>query len=141
MVASMVIGVLQFELMIPASVSLKDKRRVVKSLKDRLHREHLVSVAEVGALDDLRRAVLAVAVASGEAARASEVMDRVVEKARSTHDARLGPVMRDMIHGSAIDWAESSDEGAEGEDESWSAERDRMIEEAQRLLDDEELAS
>ena len=44
----MVVGILQFELLVPGATSLKDKRRVVKSVKDRLHREHLVSVAEVG---------------------------------------------------------------------------------------------
>ena len=54
----MVVGVLQVKLTIDWASSLKDKRRVVSSLKDRLHREHQVSVAEVGSLDSHRVAVL-----------------------------------------------------------------------------------
>ena len=47
----MVVGILQIEVSIDGSTSLKDKRRVVSSLKDRLHREHQVSVAEVDLLE------------------------------------------------------------------------------------------
>ena len=61
----MFIGVLQMELSIPGAQSLKDKRRVIKSVKDRLSARHNVSVAEV----DPRRAppvVLAVAMVSND---------------------------------------------------------------------------
>ncbi len=44
------VGILQFELLIRQRRSLKDKRRVVRSVRDRLHREHLVSVAETACL-------------------------------------------------------------------------------------------
>ena len=54
----MIIGVLQFELLMRGNESLKDKRRIVKSLKDRLHRSHMVSVAEIGALDERNVALL-----------------------------------------------------------------------------------
>ena len=47
----MTVGVLQLELSIPSAFSLKDKRQVVKSLKDRIAHAHNVSIAEVGALD------------------------------------------------------------------------------------------
>ncbi len=46
----MFIAILQFHLMIDGSTGLKDKRRVVRSIKDRLHKDHMVAVAEV---DDL----------------------------------------------------------------------------------------
>ena len=46
----MKIAVLQFDLSIHDAESLKDKRRIVQSLKDRLHRDHLVSIAEVEVL-------------------------------------------------------------------------------------------
>lgn len=74
------IGVLQIELLIRASESLKDKRRVVKSLKDRLHREHQVSVAEVGTQDHMRVATLGIALASEEATRCATVIDSLVHK-------------------------------------------------------------
>lgn len=94
----MVIIVLQFELIIPHSESLKDKRRVVKSLKDRLHREHMVCVAELGALDNIGVAVMGVACLSSSAPYASEVLDRIVEKLKGLHDARLGELTRRTIH-------------------------------------------
>ena len=45
----MVIGVLQLEIGVPDAMSLKDKRRVIKSIKDRIAHAHNVSIAEVGA--------------------------------------------------------------------------------------------
>ncbi|MFG0293602.1 MAG: DUF503 domain-containing protein [Phycisphaerales bacterium JB065] len=74
------LGALQIELIIRASESLKDKRRVVKSVKDRLHREHLISVAEVGTQDHLQVATLGVAVASEGAQRCAAVLDTVISK-------------------------------------------------------------
>ena len=46
----MTVGVLQLELSIGDAMSLKDKRRVIKSLKDRIAHGHNVSIAEVGRL-------------------------------------------------------------------------------------------
>ncbi|MFW6059083.1 MAG: DUF503 domain-containing protein, partial [Phycisphaeraceae bacterium] len=76
----MVIGVLQIELMIDGSTSLKDKRRVVKSLKDRLHREHMVSVAEVEAEDEMGRAVLGITMASNSVPHCQRTLDKLVER-------------------------------------------------------------
>lgn len=98
----MVIGVLQFDLIIHDAQSLKDKRRVVSSLKDRLHREHLVSVAEVGDPDLLNHARLAVACVARDGQRVGEVLDRVSEKVRSLHDAEVGASHRQLIHGSQL---------------------------------------
>lgn len=129
----MIIAVLQFELTIPHSQSLKDKRRVVKSLKDRLHREHMVSIAEVAALDEWRTAVLALAVVSNDPAHASSVLDGIVEKLRSLHDARLGGIKRDMIHEREMEWSEGLPAG-----DDWSAEESAMALDAQRLLESAE---
>ena len=78
----MVIGVLQIELAIDAAESLKDKRRVVSSLKARLHREHQVSVAEVDSLDDMHTAVLGITMASNSVPHAQSVLDRILDKLR-----------------------------------------------------------
>lgn len=78
----MVIGVLQVELSIGGAHSLKDKRKVVASLKDRLHRHHQVSVAEVGSLDDYRVAVLGIALASSSVPYCQSTLDRVLDKVR-----------------------------------------------------------
>lgn len=94
----MVVGLLQFDLIIHDAISLKDKRRVVSSLKDRLHREHLVSIAEVGDPDLLNHARLAVAVVARDGKRAGEILDHIVDKLRSLHDAEAEHVTRHMLH-------------------------------------------
>jgi uncharacterized protein len=72
-----VIGVRSFELHIPAAHSLKDKRSVLKSLKDRLHNEFNVSVAETGRHDAWQAAELTVCVVSAEQPHAASVLDSV----------------------------------------------------------------
>ena len=58
------VGVIVFELHIPAARSLKDKRRVVKGLKDRLAGKLSISVAETDFHDLTQRAELSVALVS-----------------------------------------------------------------------------
>jgi uncharacterized protein YlxP (DUF503 family) len=82
----MVVGILQFEITIHHAMSLKDKRRVVKSLKDRLHREHQVSVAEVDDLDSHKRAVLGVTMASNSVPHCQSTLDHLVDKLRNGRD-------------------------------------------------------
>lgn len=95
----MIVGILQFELLIHEAESLKDKRRVVLSVKDRLHREHQASVAEVDAHDTLNRAVLGLAVVGREGRRVGEVLDQITAKLRGLHGAELGDVHREILHG------------------------------------------
>lgn len=56
----------RFELSIPAGESLKDKRRVVSSIKARLHSRLRLSVAEVGHQDSHRRVAIGIAGVSSE---------------------------------------------------------------------------
>ena len=85
----MFVGVLRLELGIPGARSLKDKRRVVRSFKDRVRVRMPVSVAEVGALDEWQRAVLGVAVCSNDAARCEAVLAAVARAAEGLRDAVL----------------------------------------------------
>ncbi len=98
----MFVGLLQAELLVRSSDSLKDKRRVVKSVKDRLHREHLCAVAEVDATEHHRLAVIGVSVVSSAAARAGAVLDAVTDKLRAVRDAELGEVSRFVSHVEAL---------------------------------------
>lgn len=88
------VGVLQAQLAIHGAESLKDKRRVVRSLKDRLHREHQVSVAEVGALENLSVALVGVTCAAPDGRRAADVLDRVSEKIRKAPGAEVVAMTR-----------------------------------------------
>jgi uncharacterized protein YlxP (DUF503 family) len=93
----MKVGLLQFDLIIDGAESLKDKRRVVKSLKDRLHREHMVSVAEVGDLELWNRASLGLACVSGDGGYLTGVLAAIMRKLEALPDARLGSCAADVV--------------------------------------------
>jgi len=78
----MVVGVLQMRLLVREATTLKDKRRVVKSLRDRLRHEFNVSASEVDALDLVQTAVLGVAVVTNDGAFADQVLAKVVDFVR-----------------------------------------------------------
>ena len=71
----MVIGVQTWDLSLPECRSLKDKRRVVKSLKERLQQRFKVSVAETGQQDVWTRAQLTAAVVAHDTGQADSIMD------------------------------------------------------------------
>src|SRR5205085_11213680 len=73
------VGVLQVEISIPDAMSLKDKRQVVKSLKDRIGHGHNVSIAEVGALDEHRRSIIGVAMVSNDKRYVEGALSKLVD--------------------------------------------------------------
>jgi uncharacterized protein len=85
----MTIGVLQLELSVGDAMSLKDKRRVIKSLVDRLRNGHNVSVAEVGALDEHRRCILGLAMVSNDRRYVEGALSKLVDFVRSTPQVGL----------------------------------------------------
>ncbi len=95
----MIVGVLQVELFVDGSQSLKDKRRLVRSVKDRLHREHQVSVAEVGSLDDHRVAVLGITMASNSVSHCQGALGGVLEKIRRHRGCALGDHHTEILTG------------------------------------------
>ena len=96
----MVVGILQFQVLVHGAESLKDKRRVVQSLKDRLHREHLCAIAEVGDPDLLNQATVALAIVSRDGKRAGEILDAITAKLRELRDGQVGEIYRQILHGS-----------------------------------------
>lgn len=70
------VGVVRADLFIPHSRSLKDKRAVLHSLKDRLKNLN-VAVAEVDGQDLWQRAVLAVALVGSEPGRLEDQVQQV----------------------------------------------------------------
>ena len=65
-----------WELSLPGCSSLKAKRSVVRSLKDRLRTRFNVSVAETGLQDVLDRALLSVALVASDGRLAESIMDK-----------------------------------------------------------------
>jgi uncharacterized protein YlxP (DUF503 family) len=82
----MVVGTLQVDLTIPAADSLKAKRMVLRSLKDRLRRNFNVSVAEVDDNDQWQSAVVAVVVVCNDRRFANQVLSKVVEFIEQSRD-------------------------------------------------------
>lgn len=93
----MTVGILQLELGIGDAMSLKDKRRVVKSLKDRIAHANNVSVAEVGALDEHRRSIVAVAMVSNDARYVEGALSKIVDFVRSVGNAELMDYQIELI--------------------------------------------
>lgn len=75
----MVVLVGEIQIYLSESSSLKDKRQVVKSLKERIRSRFNVSVAEVDFTDLWQRSSFGIAVVSTAMDHAHEVMSKVVD--------------------------------------------------------------
>jgi uncharacterized protein YlxP (DUF503 family) len=79
------LGILDLEL--PHVHDLKAKRRVVRSLVDRLHSRYRISAAETGMQDRLQRAEVGVAAVAASAAQAQQILDEVLRLADEESEA------------------------------------------------------
>jgi uncharacterized protein YlxP (DUF503 family) len=93
----MVVGVIDWELEIHGCQSLKEKRSVLKSLKDRLHNRLNVSVAETGHQDVWQRAELTACVVSTERRHADSVLTSADQLVNSEPRARIIRVQRSYL--------------------------------------------
>lgn len=93
----MVVGVLQLEIEIPDSFGLKDKRRAIHSLRDRLKNGRNVSVAEVGALDEHRRAILGVAMVANDSGYVEGALSKIVDFVRTVPQVSLLDYQIDLL--------------------------------------------
>jgi uncharacterized protein len=74
----MIVGICTIELYLPDNGSLKDKRQVLKSLKDRLKRRFNVSIAEVDDQELWQKTVMGVACVGNRKVYVNEVLDKVL---------------------------------------------------------------
>jgi hypothetical protein len=74
----MFVGVLQVDLLIRGNTSLKGKRQVLRSIKDRTRQKFNVSIAEVDNNDLWQRATLGICCASNDKLHANRVLSEVV---------------------------------------------------------------
>ncbi len=73
----MIVGILRVELYIPASQSLKEKRMVLRSLKDKTKKKYNVSVAEVNYQDKWQRSEIAFAALGVEKFKVEEILNTI----------------------------------------------------------------
>ncbi len=85
----MPVGLLTLELHLAEAQSLKDKRQVLRSLKDRLQAKFNVAVAELDFMDTWQRSVVGVVTLANEEQLVEESLQIVLAEA----DRQLGPVL------------------------------------------------
>ncbi|MBN2192860.1 MAG: DUF503 domain-containing protein [Polyangiaceae bacterium] len=132
----MFVGVARFVLQIPGARSLKDRRRVVRSLKERLRARLPVSVAEVGEVERYQVATLGVAVVSNASACCREVLDAARGMAGTAADAILADAASEVIpfgtrgagvRGGLGDPAETIEDWDESEDDHYGKGRESVF--------------
>ncbi len=93
----MYIGVCKLTLIVAHSESLKEKRMVIRRVKDRVRERLGVAINEVGAQDDRQRAELGVSVTSGDRQKAFELIDDIVKVAMAASDGQIIAIARDVM--------------------------------------------
>jgi len=76
------VGIVRIELHLPASGSLKAKRSVIRSLKERIRVRVHAAVAEVDHQDSWQRAAVGVAMISNDPVHVHSCLDRIVDFVR-----------------------------------------------------------
>ena len=85
----MVIGVVTVDLTIPGSTSLKEKRMVLRSLKERLRNNFNVSIAELDDHDKWQKAVLGLASIGSEKKYVNGTLDKALDLIKEFRRAEL----------------------------------------------------
>ena len=85
----MVIGVVEVDLHVSGSTSLKMKRAVIKSLKDRIHNDFNVSIAEVSQMSNIRTCTLGIVHVSNDKKFTNRVLSDVVNFIEAVRSVEL----------------------------------------------------
>ncbi len=85
----MVVGILQIDLLLRGNNSLKRKRQILRSIKDRTRRQFNISIAEVDHNDLWQRATLGICCASNDKVHADRVLAEVVRFIEGNFEAEL----------------------------------------------------
>lgn len=86
---ALIVGTLTLDLYVSDAMSLKDKRQVVKSLTGRIGARFNVSVAEIGGLENHRRATVAAAAVSNSREQVDRVLNAVLRFCESDPRAEV----------------------------------------------------
>lgn len=93
----MVVGVCTVELWIPESQSLKDKRQVLHSVKDRLRGKFNLSIAEVDGQDLWQKAVLGMACVANDGTHVEQVLEQALNVIKSMPTIEVVRVHRELL--------------------------------------------
>ena len=85
----MIVGLLSVELFIHGSNSLKRKRQVLRSLKERLRNRFNISIAEIDYQDKWQRAAVGIAYLGNDKSSVNSALDKVLNFVETVHDVDL----------------------------------------------------
>ena len=85
----MTVALCTVELFLPDSHSLKDKRRVLQSVKSRIRDKFNVSIAEVEEQDLWQKAILGLSCVANESSHVNQVLDQAVNFIRAVPAIQL----------------------------------------------------
>jgi hypothetical protein len=75
----MVVGICTLYLVLPSGNSLKEKRQVVNSIRDRIKSRYNVSIAEVDDHNSIRRITMGIACVSNSSCHAQGIISSIIE--------------------------------------------------------------
>jgi uncharacterized protein YlxP (DUF503 family) len=85
----MVVSLIQFRIELPPIESIKEKRSIVSSLKDKLQKKYRLSVAEVDLLDSLHYAQIGAALVSNSKVFGESVLQKALALVENEAPGRL----------------------------------------------------
>jgi uncharacterized protein len=85
----MMVGSLRVRMLVRQARTLKDKRRVTRSIQDRLRNAYNVSVAEIEAQDNCQLLVLGIAMVGTDGRQVTGSLDRIIDVLRAHPQAEL----------------------------------------------------
>ncbi len=118
----MFVGVGRVSLRIPHSHSLKDKRAVVRRLRDRIAQEFTLALREIDGADTWQRADLGFAVCARDRDEAEQSVRRVIGFIATHGQGELAAVRHEVVTFGADWFADATPYAAptEGPDASWA---------------------
>ncbi|TNF48170.1 DUF503 domain-containing protein [bacterium] len=93
----MIVGILKVTLYIPESRSLKSKRRVLRSIKDRLKTQFNVSIAEVEHHDLWQKTAIAIVLVSRDRNHADQSLQTILNRIESFRSAEVIGVEMEIL--------------------------------------------
>jgi uncharacterized protein YlxP (DUF503 family) len=93
----MIVGIVVIELYLPFSRSLKEKRKEIRSIKEKLRSNFNVSVAEIDNQNLWQRASLGISIAGSDTLHLQESVDKIIEFIERNWSHLLLEVRRDML--------------------------------------------
>ncbi|MGC8765537.1 MAG: DUF503 domain-containing protein [Brevinematia bacterium] len=94
----MVVGILMIDMVIPYVETIKERRNVMRSLKDMIRKKFNVSVSEITTSEEINsRAQLAVAAVSGDSSYLQSILENVYNLVDSFHGDKVVSYKTELI--------------------------------------------